>query len=224
MLTITVEPEQRVVHYRDGRLVGVLEPGRYRRRRRSRYVPVDIRQQLTPTAPQEVLTSDGVSVKVSATVRWAITEPATYLQAAGDPFSFVYLAVQVALREQLSGFEVAELLSSARETVTDAITAAAVEACRPLGIAVETVVIKDVIVPAEPRAAYAELVTTKQRAQAQLEAARAETAALRSMANGAKLLDEHPALARLRMIQAAPYGTKIILGDLPAAEVAGSDD
>src|SRR5690606_32740398 len=73
VLTITVEPEQRVVHYRDGRLVGVLEPGRYRRRRRSRYVPVDIRQQLTPTAPQEVLTSDGVSVKVSATVRWAIT-------------------------------------------------------------------------------------------------------------------------------------------------------
>ena len=222
MFMITVEPDQRMVHYRDGRLVGVLEPGRYRRSRRSRYVPVDIRQQLTTTSPQEVLTADGVSVKVSATVRWAVGDAAPYLQGARDPFSFVYLAIQVALREQLSGFEVAELLRSARAGVTEALTAAAVATGEPLGLAVAEVVIKDVIVPTELRNAYAELVTTKQRAQAQLEAARAETAALRSMANGAKLLDDHPSLAMLRMIQAAPYGTKIVLGTVPAAE-AGSE-
>lgn len=223
MFKITVEADQRVVHYRDGRLVGVLEPGRYRRSRRSRYVPVDIRQQLRSTAPQEVLTADGVSVKVTAAVRWAIADPATYLQAAGDPFSFVYLAVQVALRDQLAGMVVGELLGSARAGVGAAVTAAAVEAAGPLGLTVADVVIKDVIVPAELRSAYAELVTTKQRAQAQLEAARAETAALRSMANGAKLLDDHPALAMLRMIQAAPYGTKIVLGTVPAAEAAAEE-
>ena len=94
----------------------------------------------------------------------------------------------------------------------EALTAAAREAGRPLGISVDSVMIKDVIVPTELRAAYAELVTTRQRAQAQLETARAETAALRSMANAAKLLDDHPALAQLRMIQAAPYGTKIVFG------------
>lgn len=223
MFMITVEPDQRVVHYRDGRLVGVLEPGRYRRSRRSRYVPVDVRQQLTQTAPQEVLTSDGVSVKVSATVRWAVADAAAYLQAANDPFSFVYLAVQVALREQLSEVEVAALLGTARAGVTEALTAAATAAGQPLGIAVADVVIKDVIVPADLRNAYAEVITTRQRAQAQLEAARAETAALRSMANGAKLLDDHPALAMLRMIQAAPYGTKIILGSVPQAEAAAEE-
>jgi regulator of protease activity HflC (stomatin/prohibitin superfamily) len=103
------------------------------------------------------------------------------------------------------------------------VTAAAVEAADPLGLTVADVVIKDVIVPVELRSAYAELVTTKQRAQEQLEAARAETAALRSMANGAKLLDDHPALAMLRMIQAAPYGTKIVLGTVPAAEAASEE-
>lgn len=223
MFMITVEPDQRVVHYRDGRLVGVLEPGRYRRSRRSRYVPVDVRQQLTQTAPQEALTSDGVSVKVSATVRWAVADGAVFLQAANEPFSFVYLAVQVALREQLAAVEVADLLGSARAGVTEALSAAAVAAGQPLGIAVSDVVIKDVVVPAELRTAYAELVTTKQRAQAQLESARAETAALRSLANGAKLLDDHPALAMLRMIQAAPYGTKIVLGSVPPAEVNAAE-
>ena len=71
--------------------------------------------------------------------------------------------------------------------------------------------IKDVVLPAELRAAYAELITARQRGQVQLEAARAESAALRSMANAAKLLDEHPALARLRMVQAATYGSKLVL-------------
>ncbi len=41
--------------------------------------------------------------------------------------------------------------------------------------------------------------------------ARAETAALRSLANGAKLLDAHPALARLRLVQAAPHGAQVVL-------------
>jgi hypothetical protein len=79
-------------------------------------------------------------------------------------------------------------------------------------------VVKDVILPPELRSAYAELVTAKTRGQAQLEAARAETAALRSLANGAKLLDEHPALARLRLVQALPYGStlELTVGDSPS--------
>ena len=56
-----------------------------------------------------------------------------------------------------------------------------------------------------------ELVTARSRGLAQLEAARAETVALRSLANGARLLDEHPALARLRLVQAAPYGSRVVL-------------
>ena len=77
--------------------------------------------------------------------------------------------------------------------------------------------VKDVILPHELRAAYAELVTTRTHGQAQLEAARAETAALRSLANGAKLLDDHPALARLRLVQALPHGSTLKVA-LPDAE------
>jgi regulator of protease activity HflC (stomatin/prohibitin superfamily) len=79
------------------------------------------------------------------------------------------------------------------------------------------VVVKDVILPADLRAAYGAVVTARQRAQAQLEAARAETAALRSLANGAKLLDDHPALAQLRIIQSLPIGSTVEL-TLPGAD------
>jgi hypothetical protein len=68
-----------------------------------------------------------------------------------------------------------------------------------------------VILPPELRSAYAELATARTRGQAKLEAARAETAALRSLANGAKLLDEHPALARQRLVEALPPGARVKL-------------
>ena len=68
---------------------------------------------------------------------------------------------------------------------------------------------------ADLRSAYADLVSARTRGQAQLEAARAETAALRSLANGAKLLDEHPALARMRLVEALPYGASVKLSLTP---------
>lgn len=211
MRKIIVEPSESVVEYRDGVLVGVLAAGRYPRQRRSRYVPVDRRSTITQVAPQEVLTADGVSIKVSVSLQWSVVDPVAYLEQTQDPLAVVYLAVQLELRERLSELEVAEVVRQGRRAVTDALTTAAIGAATPLGIAVTAAQIKDVVVPAELRAAYAELVTIKQRAQAQLETARAETAALRSMANAAKLLDDHPALARLRMIQAAPYGSTLVI-------------
>lgn len=56
-----------------------------------------------------------------------------------------------------------------------------------------------------------ELVTERQRGLGALETARAETAALRSLANAGRLLDDHPALARQRLVQAAPMGSQVVL-------------
>ena len=98
MLKITVETTENVVVYRDGALVKVLTAGRHRRVRRGRYVRVDRRATLTTVAPQEVLTADGVSVRVTATVLWSVADPVAYLERTQDPMSVVYLAVQGSLR------------------------------------------------------------------------------------------------------------------------------
>lgn len=210
MFSVVVERHERVLALRDGAVVAVLDPGRHRRRRRTSYRWLDVRPRLGTVAPQEILTADGVGVKVSAVLRWAISDPVAFT-ATIDPEAVVYLAIQMALREQFGTREAGELVRVGRTEVGGAVLEAARTAGRSVGMDVADVVVKDIVLPAELRSAYAELVTVRQRAQAQLETARAETAALRSMANAAKLLDDHPALARLRMIQAAPYGTKIVL-------------
>ena len=208
----TIEPRHCALRYRHGVLEQVLPAGRHRRLRGQRLVVLDLRQRLLQLAPQEVLTSDGVSVRVSAVVRWSVGDPVAFAEVSDDPAATVYLAAQVALRDALATLTTDEVVGRGAALPAASITAATAEVSRRVGADVAEVVVKDVIVPVELRAAAAELATARRRGEAQLEAARAETAALRSLANGAKLLDAHPALARLRLVQSAPPGTRIVLG------------
>jgi regulator of protease activity HflC (stomatin/prohibitin superfamily) len=214
VLTVVVERHEKALVVRDGKVTGVLEPGRHRRERRTTYERIDVRERITTVAAQEVLTADTVTVKVSVALRWQILDPVAYT-AVTDAEAVVYLAVQIALRDELSGREAMDVVRAGRTEVTPVLLEAARLAAASVGISVDDVVVKDIVLPAELRAAYAEVVTARQRGQVQLEAARAESAALRSMANAAKLLDEHPSLARLRLVQAAAYGSTLVLDTDP---------
>jgi regulator of protease activity HflC (stomatin/prohibitin superfamily) len=208
---ITVRSTERALEYVDGVCTRVLEPGRHRIPRRATYQRVWMVERIETTAPQDVLTSDGVSVRVTAAVRWAVGDPLRFAEAAADPMASVYLAVQIALREALVDVETDTVVRQSRRVLGAALTPAAVAAGLEVGIAVREVVVKDVILPPDLRSAYAEQVTARARGQARLEAARAETAALRSLANGAKLLDQHPALARQRLVELLPPGSTLEL-------------
>jgi regulator of protease activity HflC (stomatin/prohibitin superfamily) len=219
---LTVRSGVNVVEYVDGVCTRVLQPGRHAKRFRADYRAVSVRERLDTVSPQEVLTSDGVAVRVTASVRSRVADPKRFLEAADEPLGLVYLGVQLALRESLVEMETESVVRAARRALGDSLTEAVRPVAARVGIEVLEAVVKDVILPPELRSAYAELVTAKTRGLAQLEAARAETAALRSLANGAKLLDEHPALARLRLVQALPYGSKLELSfdDSPDAPSA----
>lgn len=208
---VTVPAHTAAVEFVDGTPVRVLEPGRHRRTRRATYREVDLREQLFAISPQEILTVDGVQVRVSAAVRWTVADPIAWLERAVDPLGLVYLATQVALRDAVAGLTLDSVSQRGAGLDAATLTGAVDAAGQPLGLSVIEVVVKDVILPTEVRAATLELATARQRGAAQLEMARAETAALRSLANGAKLLDDHPALARMRLVQAAPYGTQLVI-------------
>lgn len=210
VLSVVVERHEKVLVVQDGTVAAVLGPGRHRRRRRSSYERVDVRERITTVPAQEVLTADTVTLKVSVALRWQVLDPIAYT-AVADAGAVVYLAVQIALREELATRDALDVVRSGRAEVGPSLLESARLAAAGVGVAVEDLVIKDIVLPAELRSAYADVLTARQRGQVQLEAARAETAALRSMANAAKLLDDHPALARLRLVQAAKPGSQLVL-------------
>jgi regulator of protease activity HflC (stomatin/prohibitin superfamily) len=57
------------------------------------------------------------------------------------------------------------------------------------------------MIPAELKRAFTEVLKSKQEGQAALEPARGEGAALRNLANAAKLLEGNPTLMNLRFMQ-----------------------
>src|SRR6202171_5325037 len=74
--------------------------------------------------------------------------------------------------------------------------------------------IKDIMFPGEMKKAFAQVVKAQKDGQAALEKARGETAALRSLANAARMMDDNPNLLQLRALQALAdsSGNTLVLG------------
>jgi regulator of protease activity HflC (stomatin/prohibitin superfamily) len=208
---LTVEAGQCALVYRDGTQSRVLRAGTHRLYGAVSVKLVDLRERLVMLAPQEVLTSDAVSLRVTVALRIVVTDAVAYVEKAKDPVAGVYLAAQIALRENAAGLAAEDVMRRSTRIDAVAIRDAARDAGSRTGVDVVDAYVKDVIVPAEIRTAAMQLVTAKARGAAQLEAARAETAALRALANAGKLLDAHPALAQLRLVQQVPYGSRVVL-------------
>lgn len=207
----TVMQWQRTLLLRDGTVQRVLEPGRHRyNRKRCTLLPVDMRPRLLVVAGQELLTSDGLSLRASFAVTWQVTDPLAYTTGAQNADSVLYAAVQNAARDAVTGHTLDELLADRSLLVPDAEILA--DAVRQVGMTVTEAHTRDLMLPGELRKAALETVLARERGRAELERARAEAAALRSLANTARLLEEHPALLRLRTLQVAGEpGTQIVL-------------
>lgn len=204
-MRITVQEGFAAVVRRDGVVHTVLGAGRHRLVRpfwRRRVDLVDQRVALLAVTGQEVATADVPGAKVSAHARWRVADPVAFLDRAQAPAEQLRLAVQLALRDWAASVPL-EVAVADRSAATAGLTASVRAAVSEVGIAVDEVAVRDVVVPGEVKRAVLALATARQEGQVALERARAETAALRALANGARVLADHPDLARLRLAQAA---------------------
>lgn len=205
-MKIVVQEWERILLYRDGRFEEVLEAGRHRRSRRRRsVVRVLVRPRLLVVPSQEVLTADGLSVKVSLTAAVRTSDPRRWHEAVEHSDGFVYAALQIALREAVGARTLDELLA-ARGSLPDDVLAGAGAAAEAVGVVVESLSVRDVMVPAELRRAAADVAVARAQGQAALERARSEVAATRALANAARMVAEQPALLQLRTLQAVEAG------------------
>ncbi|WPB74213.1 slipin family protein [Archangium violaceum] len=187
--------------YRQGRFVRVLKPGAHRVSRQVHGTQqVDMRQRYLTVPGQEVLSQEQVGLKVSIAVRFAVAEPEPALHRVQNYTEALYLAVQLALREEMGRHPLEELVAG-RVDLGQRMRERVAGEIRAFGLSVESVEVKDVMLPADLRRAFSESLKAKKEAQAMLEKARGESAALRNLANAARLVEQHPSLLDLRMLQ-----------------------
>jgi regulator of protease activity HflC (stomatin/prohibitin superfamily) len=217
MARVTVMEWERRLQFTDGRFVKVLPPGRHRyNRRRSSLLTVDMRQRSTTVPGQELLTADGVTLKVSVLMVWRITDPLAFLTASASAEYDLYNAAQLAVRDAVAATAFDDVLAD-RNRLSAGLAQATAARLDGLGIELVSATVKDLMLPGELRRAAIETLLARERGKAELEHARAETASLRTLANAAKLLQDHPVLLQLRTIQAAASpGTTVVLTPDPS--------
>jgi len=208
--------------YQHGKFVEQLAPGRHIRWGRNFTMNLwDARKASLAVAGQEVLTADNIGVKLTAVVVYQVSDAVKAAHETQNWAGDLYSAAQLAIRNVLAGIA-AEALLTQRLNIAPQLLAYVQPEAAKIGITVHTVEVKDVMLPAELKRAYGDVLKAKQEGYAALERARGESAALRNLANAARVLEGNPALMNLRVLQslasAQNSGNTLVLG-LPAGFV-----
>lgn len=201
---VLVREHERGLLYVQGGLTRTLDPGRYTfwsaPEERVEVTNVDMRLQQLLLAPQELMTRDKVTLRLSLTVEYAVTEPALATNTVTQLRDTVYLLAQMATREYVAAVTLDELLSG-RDAMTRALEEAVVPKARGLGVRVVRVGVKDIVLPGEMKTLLNRVIEAEKEAAANVILRREETAATRSLANIAKVLAENPVLLRLKELE-----------------------
>jgi regulator of protease activity HflC (stomatin/prohibitin superfamily) len=211
---LTVHDYQRGLRYRQGRLVGLVDPGTHVAIRPFTELQVIDGRPTSITVPgQEILTADGVALRVSLTARYVVGDPVAAVTNDQSYVSALYLALHAGLREVLAGRTADEILG-ARNDLGPAVGGVVASEMARLGIELLGVDVRDVMVPSELKRAFAGIVAARREGEAALERARGETAALRTLANAGRMIDDNPGLLQLRILQqlGGSSGNTIMLG------------
>jgi hypothetical protein len=201
--TVEVPEDQVGVFFRNGQYQQTLSAGTYafwRKVDRYRVVSVPLTEQSLDISGQEIITADKVSLRLNALVTYKVVDPEKAVRVAQDARQTLYRDVQLALRALIGQRELDVLLAD-KEALSDKLHEQLVRRTEVLGLRLVSIGIRDIILPGDMKDLLNKVTEAKKAAEANLISRREETAAMRSQANTAKLLEGSPVLMRLRELE-----------------------
>jgi regulator of protease activity HflC (stomatin/prohibitin superfamily) len=201
--TTTVEAGHAGLLFKDGRHEATLAPGVYAAWKgvaRVRVVDVDLREQVADVAGQEIMTADKVTLRLNAVVTYRVADPVKAVTTVEDHRQALYREAQLALRAVVGTRELDVLLGD-KDGVAAELDGIVRARAAGFGLDVLGLGIRDVILPGEMKDLMNKVTEARKAAEAALVTRREETAAMRSQANTAKILESNPTLMRLRELE-----------------------
>lgn len=177
---IIIKDTHRGLWYEDGRLVRVLEAGRYKiparrwwlpRRPRVEITLVDVRERDLTIKGQEILTADKVAIRVSILVQFRVTDPRAALHTVESYEDRLYSDVQLAARRSLASMPLEEILTN-RNRLSEEILADVKEVATGYGVSIRRADVKDLIFPGNLQEIMNRVLAAERHSQAQLIEAR----------------------------------------------------
>jgi regulator of protease activity HflC (stomatin/prohibitin superfamily) len=191
------------VLYVDGKVYAVLQAGMHAYWRAGREIRadiVDLRMQVLEVAGQEILTRDKVALRVNLTAGYRISDVLVAFARQAKPVDYLYKELQFGLRAAVGTRTLDELLED--KGLIDAVVNAHIKKrVEGYGLEVDSVGVKDIILPGEMKVLLAKVVEAEKAAQANVIRRREETAATRSLLNTAKVMEDNPVALRLKELE-----------------------
>ncbi|MGZ8487503.1 MAG: slipin family protein [Candidatus Binatia bacterium] len=192
---------QRAVIFRLGRMVQPRGPGiTYVIPLIEKMVRVDLRTVTMDVPPQDVITRDNVSVKVSAVLYFRVLDPVRAIREVENYLFATSQLAQVTLRSICGQGELDELLAE-REKINARIQTILDGQTEPWGVKVVLVELKHIDLPQEMQRAMAKQAEAERERRAKIIHAEGEFQAAQKLADAAQVIAEQPTAIHLRFLQ-----------------------
>jgi regulator of protease activity HflC (stomatin/prohibitin superfamily) len=196
-----VNQYERAVVFVLGRLTGARGPGLFWVVPMiSRIRKIDLRIVTIELPPQEGVTRDNVTVKVSAVVYFYVVNPNDAVNQVMDYYRATVQIAQTTLRNVLGQSELDQVLSD-REVINRKVQAIIDEHTERWGVKVTAVEIKDVELPITMQRAMAKQAEAEREKRAKVLLAQGEFLASQTLADAAQVIATEPAALQLRYLQ-----------------------
>lgn len=192
---------ERAVIFRLGRMVTPRGPGiTYVIPLVEKMLRIDLRTVTLDVPPQDVITRDNVSVKVSAVLYFRVIDPNRAIREVQNYLFATSQLAQVTLRSVCGQAELDELLAE-REKMNTRIQEILDAETEPWGIKVVLVEIRDIDLPQEMQRAMAKQAEAERERRAKVIHADGEFQASEKLAAAAEVIAKEPSAMHLRFLQ-----------------------
>jgi len=161
---------------------------------------VDLRLQTLEVSGQEILSKDKVPLRLNLTAGFRIADPVKAKTGLANIEGFLYKELQFALRAAVGTRSLDALLED-KGAIDASVAEHILQKTVEYGIEVESVGVKDIILPGEMKTILCQVVEAEKSAQANAIKRREETAATRSMLNTAKVMENNPIALRMKELE-----------------------
>lgn len=165
-----------------------------------RLIKVDIRVKAVDVPDQEAITKDNIPVRINAVIYFRVLSAEKSVIEVEDFFYAVSQLAQTTMRNAVGEVTLDELLANKQE-VSQKIKQSVDKASDPWGIDVQSVELKDIILPDSLKRTIAKVAEAEREKKAVIINSEGEVAAAQNMAKAAKILGEQDGALHLRTLQ-----------------------
>ena len=161
---------------------------------------IELRTVTMDVPPQDVITKDNVSVKVSAVLYFRVIDPNKAVVEVEDYLFATSQLAQTTLRSACGQAELDELLAE-REKINTHLQEILDAQTDPWGIKVVAVEVKQIDLPQEMQRAIARQAEAERERRAKVINAEGEFQAAQKLADASAVIGQHPMALQLRFLQ-----------------------